>query len=61
MNPLVEQSVRHAKRFGDPQTVFETAYADRVDWGNGRSGPAAGASSSSWPPTSATSQLGYAV
>src|SRR5262245_57807751 len=33
MNPLVERYVRVAKRFGDPQTVFETAYADRMDWG----------------------------
>jgi len=34
VNPLVEQYVRHAKRFGDPHTVFETAYADRLDWGS---------------------------
>lgn len=30
MNPLVEQYVRHAKRFGDPQSVYRTAARDRL-------------------------------
>jgi hypothetical protein len=30
VNPLVEQYVRHAKRFGDPHTVYETAERDSL-------------------------------
>jgi hypothetical protein len=30
MNPLVEQYVRHARRFGDPRTVFESACEEQL-------------------------------